>query len=545
MSKRSILAVIDVGSNSLSMRIAELGPGSRVSVLEQLQGSLALGEDSYANGIIQEASIQEACRILGRFRNKLKEYRIEPSAVVATSAIREAENRDYVLNRIYQTCGFRIQILDDSMECWYRLLALDNQLGPCLKKLSEAGGSGGLVSDEAEKCAAGEKTPGSNGGPGASFLTKPLQILDIGAGSVHIYYVRRQRFVENVTILVGSLRMAGVLEQHRLRSRKPMETFSTLLAERMHAGRCHEASMNRCERLVVLGEEGRCFRRIAGLKRGESEMDQGRFHHVLERLNEVSAAQLTLDYNIPPDLTDRLLPAAMTVQAQLRENGAGRIYFPDVDLCLGILDDLAIRTGRAAISDFITSIPFDQARAFARRMGADEAHLDRIDGYVRRLFAALRKRFGHERRQELYLRLAGQLAGVGQAIRLSRYGEVSFEMIQALELLGLSQKERERVAYIAAFASRNARPLRSEMTNLPGVYRQEIISLSAVLRVAQALDVSGRAELSLRHVHVQEETIVLEAASGSGERCELERLTLPDAARLFEDVYGLRVKLKI
>ena len=93
-------AVIDMGASSIRLRVAELHPDGRVRTLESLQHAVHLGKDTFTTGHIQPATIDECLEVLRDFRRIMTEYGIaheDQMRAVATSAIREAENRDAVL----------------------------------------------------------------------------------------------------------------------------------------------------------------------------------------------------------------------------------------------------------------------------------------------------------------------------------------------------------------------------------------------------------------------------------------------------------------
>ena len=87
--KPELLAVIDVGSNGLTLKIAQAErKGNLPRIIESVRGSLALGRDTYNEQVIREDNIVRLCSILLGFRQKLREYRLTQARVVATSAVR-------------------------------------------------------------------------------------------------------------------------------------------------------------------------------------------------------------------------------------------------------------------------------------------------------------------------------------------------------------------------------------------------------------------------------------------------------------------------
>lgn len=98
------VAVIDVGTSSIRLAIAEILTDGRIRNLENLSQGVSLGKDTFTRGEIEKGTIEECVRVLRAYRQKLDEYRIsspENLRVVATSAVREAANRLAFIDRLY------------------------------------------------------------------------------------------------------------------------------------------------------------------------------------------------------------------------------------------------------------------------------------------------------------------------------------------------------------------------------------------------------------------------------------------------------------
>ena len=124
---QNLRAVVDVGSSSMTMKIAVKSQQAAQDI-ETLRGNLALGIDAYNAKFIRESNIDRYCEILQNFSMKLDEYGLAQSdcRVIATSALREAQNRQYVM-RIAQDVGFKVEVLDNSIERYYHNMAISRR----------------------------------------------------------------------------------------------------------------------------------------------------------------------------------------------------------------------------------------------------------------------------------------------------------------------------------------------------------------------------------------------------------------------------------
>ncbi|HTN75937.1 MAG TPA: exopolyphosphatase, partial [Pirellulaceae bacterium] len=111
------VAVIDVGATSIRMAIAEIGEGGAVRILETLSQAVNLGRDTFTKSTIERSTIEECVRVLRSYSRLLKEYQItrpDQIRVVATSAVREANNRLAFVDRVYIATDMQIEPLDEA-----------------------------------------------------------------------------------------------------------------------------------------------------------------------------------------------------------------------------------------------------------------------------------------------------------------------------------------------------------------------------------------------------------------------------------------------
>ena len=86
-------AVIDIGTSSIRMAIAEIDSAGGVRTLETLSQAVNLGKDTFTKGSIEKATIEKCVEVLKSYRQRLREYQIsrdDQIRVVATTAVREA-----------------------------------------------------------------------------------------------------------------------------------------------------------------------------------------------------------------------------------------------------------------------------------------------------------------------------------------------------------------------------------------------------------------------------------------------------------------------
>jgi exopolyphosphatase / guanosine-5'-triphosphate,3'-diphosphate pyrophosphatase len=86
------VAVVDIGTNSTRLLLADVDPSGAVNDLLRLSRVTRLGERVDAGGDLSEAAIERTCAVLGDYRRLIDEHGAEANLAVLTSAVRDASN---------------------------------------------------------------------------------------------------------------------------------------------------------------------------------------------------------------------------------------------------------------------------------------------------------------------------------------------------------------------------------------------------------------------------------------------------------------------
>lgn len=117
--KKQHLGVIDIGSNAIRMAIALLDENGQVRILHRWRTRLRLGKDVFRSKKILEESSERLLRIIQRFSQDIQKYPETKLEAVATSAMRDATNREEIQNRVYHETGVHIDVLTGKQEAKY------------------------------------------------------------------------------------------------------------------------------------------------------------------------------------------------------------------------------------------------------------------------------------------------------------------------------------------------------------------------------------------------------------------------------------------
>ncbi|NLB17477.1 MAG: Ppx/GppA family phosphatase [Syntrophomonadaceae bacterium] len=156
-------AVIDVGTNSCRLLVAEVEDRS-MNIIEKKVVSTRIGEGLINSGWINPNAISRTLLCLSQFGQDIESCQVDKSKIVATSALRDAANREDFLHLAGKTTGMAIEVLSGEKE----------------GQLSYLGAKGAL-----------------------NLKRNPL-VLDIGGGSTEISYQSRE--IISLSIPIGAVR---------------------------------------------------------------------------------------------------------------------------------------------------------------------------------------------------------------------------------------------------------------------------------------------------------------------------------------------------
>ena len=111
-------AVIEIGTNNISMRVAQLSKGE-VRTLDYLKYPVSLDHDVFETGAISFNGLRQLSGALDKFSEALLSYGVEKPRVVSSTALLEARNRSLVVDQLKVRNNLDVSVLDGSQEKAY------------------------------------------------------------------------------------------------------------------------------------------------------------------------------------------------------------------------------------------------------------------------------------------------------------------------------------------------------------------------------------------------------------------------------------------
>ena len=127
MSKRT--AVIDIGSNSVRMVIFERTSRFAFHLIHEVKSRVRISENAYENGYnLQDIPLERAYQALKEFLLVIKQYKVRKTLCIATSALRDAPNKQIFISRVHKELGLHIKVIDGKREAYLGGIAAANLL---------------------------------------------------------------------------------------------------------------------------------------------------------------------------------------------------------------------------------------------------------------------------------------------------------------------------------------------------------------------------------------------------------------------------------
>lgn len=111
----SFIAIIDLGSNSVRLSIAEIN-GSNYRTVYMKKNMIKLSENMNFDMTLKEPAIMRAVDALKEFKSIATDFKCDKIITVATAAVRKAKNKEYFIDYIKGKVDIDIKVIDGETE---------------------------------------------------------------------------------------------------------------------------------------------------------------------------------------------------------------------------------------------------------------------------------------------------------------------------------------------------------------------------------------------------------------------------------------------
>lgn len=494
-----IFGAICVGSVEQELCIYEIRSGKGIRRIDRIAKLLPIGNESIALGRISYASVEALCALLSDFAAIMKSYHVDAYRAYATTALRDAGNREIVVDQVRVRTGVSIEVIYNSEQRYinYKALAANS------REFNEIIKTGTLI-------------------------------LDTGHGSLQFSIFDKDALISTENIQIGAAKLNAELNRASLTEEKRLDRVREMVdTELLHYKKLYLKGQQ-LDNLFGIGENV-----LYQYWRNREPQMLGRAleaEKVLEACERVAKLPLS-------DIEDRLgtgreyaklLPiAAIYYQRVIEITGVSHVYFPGVKFCDGIAAEYAEKEKLFKIGHDFESDIISESKNMAKRYRCSTPHSARVEAYALLIFDSIRKISGLRPRHRLLLQIAAILHGCGKFISFRNEDACGYNIIMSTEIIGLSHAERKLIANVVRF---NRAEFDYEATTQPILTAK----LTAILRMASSLDRGHTDKLTDMKLRVIEKEKELSISTSYNGDLTLERLALNEQADFFEEIYGIR-----
>jgi exopolyphosphatase/guanosine-5'-triphosphate,3'-diphosphate pyrophosphatase len=446
------IAAIDIGSNSIRQIVADVSPTGSIRIIDEMKAAPRLGAGLSRSGKLSAASMRHALDAVQRMATLARQLGAARIHVVATSAVREADNRRDFLDLVREETGLKVRLLtgEDEARLSFRSALAHFDLAVRRAVVMDIGG-GSL-----------ELALSADG------LVERLESFPFGALRLTEEFLGERPRPKKLKRLRAKVRegIRGVLPVRDWRGALLIGSGGTFT----NLGAMHLAARG-------LPFDGR----VHGTQVPREEIE-----HLLDTLLASSRTERAGIPGLNPDRSDIIL-AGLAVAAEVM----ARIEAREVTVSgYGIREGLLLESAR------VTPAPADpgearerSVRLFAERCHYEQPHAEHVQKLALQLFDTLGRRLGCDPSERAILSDAALLHDVGYHIGHVRHHKHSFHLIAHAELLGVSPVEQILIAHVARYHRGAAPKLRHrDFGQLDTPARRKIRRLAAILRLADGLD---------------------------------------------------------
>jgi exopolyphosphatase / guanosine-5'-triphosphate,3'-diphosphate pyrophosphatase len=490
-----VLAAIDVGTNAVRLELARPDADGSLETLHQERDPIRPGEGVFASGMMPKETADRLLSTLRRYAALCRRHKARVRAV-ATSAMRDANNREEIVQRVREEAGLNLEVVSGKEEA--RLICL----GVLHRKPSHA----------------------------RSLL------VDIGGGSTEIAIATGEQPDDLWSLSLGAVRLTEMFEASGKVTPKQLRLMRSYVEEQLRKTFPERPSgLPR----VALGSSG-TINAVVGYaaSEGTAHVSVRQLTQAVETLAEMTPERRRKRFD--PRRADIIVAGATILERVARHLGVESVTGVNRGLRDGILVDLLYRQDTTREDHTLA----DAAVAMGRRLFFDEKHARQVASLALTLFDELAALHQLPLSCRPYLEAAALLHDIGNAVSYERHHKHTYYLIHHGDIPGLADQERELVARVARYHRRSAPELHhSGMEGLSATEARLVRKLATLMRVADSLDRSHHQPVKeLRAVNGREAVSLHLKARHP---VDLELWNVEREVPLFRRVFGKRLTLHV
>lgn len=285
-----LLAAIDIGSNAIRLLLSRVFEDKNLLLFhkeELIRMAIRLGEDVFLQGKISDEKIQRLIHAMKAYNHILQVYQVKAYKAVATSAMRDAQNGNEVIQILERETNIKIEILDGKTEA---NLIFANHIEEILDP------------------------------------DKAYMYIDVGGGSTEITIYNKHKAIASKSFNIGTLRLLyNKVEESNWDEMKQWIKKNTQGIYPLYA----------------IGSGGNINKlyKMSGKKENKS-LGYNKLKGLYEMLQSYTYEERMKLLGLKPDRADVIVPAAKIYLTAMKIADIEKIYVPQIGLSDGVIHKL-------------------------------------------------------------------------------------------------------------------------------------------------------------------------------------------------------------
>ena len=501
-----IAAAIEIGPESVNMKIAQPKDGREIEILESLAQPVNLGDESFSGGPISFDTAETAADVLNNYYDLTKEYRIpiEYISAVATTALRQASNKNYVSDQISVKTARQITIMEDAEE---KSLIFREMF----------------------------RRYKNSGCPDETYL-----MVYTGTGSVGVAAVQDSMIVYSQNVKTDTLKLTKMTDDIESLS---MNDFAKVIDEYLNyiSGpiRKNIKKIN-VSTIAASGEEIDIIENLCKKYEKKAKIiNKEALFSIYRDVSHKSSKYLEDTFGLPFEKCKKLLIIMAFYLKVMDITGVDSILNVGANITDALLYNLLFRKeAKQQKKDFDYNM-VTSARFLAEKYDYDRLHSAAVEDFALTIFDNLKKVHGFSRRERLYLQTAAILHDIGKYVDSTDYDLATVDLIRNSFIISLNTQQKNIIANIARYhGNQTPNPEHYAYSILSDSQKLIVSKLSAILRLADALDYSRIQKIKKIELELYEKKLSI-IAEGN-EDTALEEWTFNNQSVFFEQVFGIK-----
>jgi exopolyphosphatase / guanosine-5'-triphosphate,3'-diphosphate pyrophosphatase len=496
-------AAVDIGANSVRLKIATL-ESHRLRVIHEDREVTRLGRTVFSTGILDPQSIATTVKVLRRFHRATQTFHADQIKVVATSALRDAQNGASFVEWVRSATGWRVEIISGLEEG--RLIHL------------------GVLS-------------------GSHFAASRLMLFDLGGGSCEITVSIDGQIRSMISLPLGAVRLTQEFLPDDPPKKKQLARLEEFIAEEVN--RLH-GRMRKQDVEMTIATSGTAAA-LAGIASGRENVGQGQavtvshaaLARITDRLSKLSLDQRKRLPGLGPSRAEIIVAGAFVYRELIDHLGLPGFRYSPLGLRDGLIAQMSAEYDRhASIHRRIESERIAALHDTAAKYDVQIPAAEHVQDLALQLFKELRHVHHLPADYLEWIAAAAMLSEAGSFINRTGRHRHTYYLIANSEIFGFSTEQRRIIAAIARYMGKT-RPSPGDraMRAVPLSQRNLIPQAVSLLRMARALDQGRRGAVKQVKAKLKDGTVLLNFDTKRG-GAELELWSVSKEAAYFRELFG-------